>query len=84
MTISFVNPRFVGFDNFRVILNDPFFFKALFNSFVLSFSNIFVGLTLGMILAIFLSFKFKGRGVLNSMFFVPAMLPIAFIAVVFG
>ncbi len=84
VTISFRNPRFVGLNNFRIILHDPEFFLALLNSFILSFSNIFFGLSIGFVLAVFLSFALPARRFFNALFFVPSMLPIAFIAVVFG
>jgi raffinose/stachyose/melibiose transport system permease protein len=84
VTISFSNPRFVGFANYLTVLGDRMFFRSLLNTFLLSFAGITVGLTLGCVLAVFLSFHFRGRGFFNSLFFVPTMLPIAFVAAVFS
>jgi raffinose/stachyose/melibiose transport system permease protein len=84
MTISFSNPRPVGLSNYGIVFGDAQFYKAILNTFLLSASGIFVGLSLGFVLAVFLSFRFKGRGFFGTLFFVPTMLPIALVAAVFG
>jgi len=84
VTISFSNPRYVGFSNFQTVLGDPQFYRSLLNTFLLAFAGIVTGLTLGCVLAVFLSFHFRGRGFFSSLFFVPTMLPIAFVAAVFS
>lgn len=84
VTLSFLNPKFVGLDNYRIVLTDGKFYTALINSFLLSGADIFAGITFGFTLSIFLSFKFRGVKFFHTLFFVPAMLPIAFISAVFS
>lgn len=84
ITISFANPSFVGLENYKFTLTDPRFYKALLNTFLISGADIFMGLTFGFLVSVFLGFHFRGRKFLHSLFFIPAMLPIAFIAAVFS
>ena len=84
VTISFLNPKFVGFDNYKIVFADPQFYKALINTFLLSAASVFAGLTLGFIVSVFLGFSFRGKKFFQSIFFIPAMLPIIMVAAVFG
>ena len=84
VTISFLEPEFVGIKNYKAVLGDPQFFTALINTFLISVASIFAGLTFGFIISVFLGFKFKGKKFFQSIFFIPAMLPIAMVAAVFG
>ncbi len=84
VNITFLKPSFVGLANYAIALGDQKFFLALLNSFLLSAVSIFFGLTLGFLVAVLLRFKLRGRGIFHSLFFVPSMLPMAFIAVIFG
>ncbi|MCL2747604.1 MAG: sugar ABC transporter permease [Oscillospiraceae bacterium] len=73
-----------GFSNYALVLSDRKFWTALLNTFLVSGADIFVGLTLGFLVSVLLSFKFRGRKFFHSLFFIPSMLPIAFIAAVFS
>jgi len=84
VTISFKNPEFVGLQNYKIILKDLRFLKSLFNTLLLSGANIFIALTLGFLVSVFLGFRFRGVKFFNSLFFIPAMLPVSFIAAVFS
>jgi raffinose/stachyose/melibiose transport system permease protein len=84
VTISFQNPKFVGWNNYKTVLGDPIFYRAVFNTFLLSSASIFAGLTLGFLISVFLGFNFRGRKFFHALFFIPAMLPMAFVAVVFS
>jgi ABC-type sugar transport system permease subunit len=84
VTISFKNIEFTGITNYRIVMKDRTFWKALFNNFILSFANIFCALTLGFFISIVLNFKLKGKKFFHSLFFIPSMLPIALMAAVFS
>lgn len=84
VTISFANPKFVGLANYIAVFSDSQFITSLINTFLLSSANIFAGLTFGFLISIFLGFKFRGKKFFQSIFFVPAMLPVSLIASVFG
>ncbi len=84
VTISFKSPEFVGFKNYTNVLTDSLFYKSLFNTFLLSASNIFFGLTIGYLVAVFLKLKVIAKKFFHAIFFVPSMLPIAIMAAVFN
>jgi ABC-type sugar transport system permease subunit len=84
VTISFKNSEFVGFENYLIIIKDGTFWKSLLNTFILSASSVFCGLTLGFFIAIILNFKLRAKKFFHSLFFIPSMLPIALMAAVFG
>jgi raffinose/stachyose/melibiose transport system permease protein len=84
VTISFLNPKYVGLNNYKAVFGDPEFFTALINTFLIAVASIFAGLTFGFIISVFLGFAFKGKKFFQSIFFIPAMLPIAMVAAVFG
>ena len=82
--MSFVDTTWVGWRNYGILFEDQDFLRALLNNVVLSSFSIFCGLTLGFAVALFLSFVFRGRRALTVVFFVPTMLPMALMAVVFA
>jgi ABC-type sugar transport system permease subunit len=84
MTIASPDVSGAGFGNYALVLRDGKFWLALRNTFLVSGADIFAGMTAGFLLSIFLSFKFRGRKLFHTLFFIPAMLPIAFIAAVFS
>jgi ABC-type sugar transport system permease subunit len=84
VTITFRERVPVGLANYFTVIRDGTFWKALFNTFLLSASSIFFGLTIGFFIAIILNFKLKGKKFFHSMFFIPSMLPIALMAAVFS
>lgn len=84
MDLSFMNQEFLGLQNYRSLLVDGKFYRALLNTMLLACTNIFIGVTIGYLVAVFLGFKFKGNKFFHSLFFIPSMLPIAIIAAVFS
>jgi raffinose/stachyose/melibiose transport system permease protein len=84
VTISFDDAVFVGWRNYISILTDGQFWTSFGNTFLVSGADVLAGLTLGFLLAVFLSFKFVGKKFFNSLFFIPSMLPIAFTASCFS
>lgn len=84
VTISFHNPMFVGINNFKILLKDGAFWRAMKNTFLLAGANILLGLTFGFFIAIILNFKFHGKRFFHALFFVPSMLPLTLMAAVFS
>ena len=52
--ISFMNPEVFGVKNYKNVLHDKQFWRALLNTFLISSANIFFGLTVGYLIAVFL------------------------------
>lgn len=63
---------FIGLDNYqKLLMNDPIFWKALWNSVIWTCSNVFLQSALGLILALLLNREFKGRGIYRALAFSP-------------
>ena len=70
---------YVGIGNFRKLMNDPKFMDALSKGLLFVVVTCSVEITLGLLIALLLSRKFVGRGILRTLLTLPlAMAPIAF------
>jgi sorbitol/mannitol transport system permease protein len=68
-------PReFVGFDNYRDLLNDHFFGEAIWVSIQLAVFPVIAALVLGTALAVLLDRNFFGRGVVRTMLITPFLI----------
>jgi len=63
--------RYIGFENYIKILNDPAFHTALLNSLKWVFVTVPSQLIIGLILALLLNRNFKGRGLIRSICMIP-------------
>ena len=69
---------YVGIGNFRKLMNDPKFMDALSKGLLFVVVTCSVEITLGLLIALLLSRKFVGRGILRTILVLPlAMAPIA-------
>ena len=84
VNISMKNPVFTGLKNYSLLFTDPRFIRALINTVVFAVLSILAGITIGFILSILLSFSFRGKNFLHTLFFVPVLMPLALIAEVFA
>ena len=76
---------FVGFDNFRYLLHDPTFWKALGNTTIFAACSVLVQLPLSMGLALLLnSGKGWARGLLRLVLFSPNLVGQIFVGVLFS
>jgi len=68
--------RWVGFENYKKILfEDPYFWKVLYNSTIYTVSSVSGKLVIGMIMALALNRKFKGRNFIRGCLLFPWILP---------
>lgn len=84
--LTFIDAKYIGIKkNFQLILRDKKnFVKALINTFVFATARILIFTTIGYLLAVGLTFKFKGLKFVNAiLFFAPTLIPIALLALVF-
>ncbi|MBK7405144.1 MAG: sugar ABC transporter permease [Phycisphaerales bacterium] len=73
---------FVGLDNFRFLLHDPLFYKAVRNTLVFTAGSVFIQLPLALGLAMLLNRPgLRGRYVLRLVFFSPQLVGLVFLAV---
>lgn len=70
--------KFAWFENFHTIIADDAMRAALKNSFTLTFSVVFFSTALGLLLAILLDRKFRGRAIVRTLLITPFLItPVA-------
>lgn len=67
---SIIGAEFVGFDNFKTVLDDPLFWKSIGNTFILGIS-VFISLFFALIIAYLLSKPIAGKKVFRMIYFIP-------------
>ncbi len=76
---------FVGFENFRLLLDDPLFWLAARNTLVFTLGSVFIQLPLALLLAMALNRPdLKGRAIYRLVFFAPQLVGLAFTGVLAG
>lgn len=69
-----INGRFIGIDNFKAILTDPLFMSALKNTLIISVLSLVFQAPIAILFALLLNQKFKGRGLIRTLIFVPYVI----------
>lgn len=76
---------FVGLDNFvRVFERSPKFWLSVSNTFIFAVCKLLVEIPLALVLAFLLTRKIKGTTFFRSVFFMPSMVSVAIIGVIFS
>lgn len=77
--------RWVGVHNFRHLLSDPLFWRALANTARFTLGSLLVQLPIALGLALLLNRPgMRGRGFFRLVFFSPALVGLPFVAILFG
>jgi len=69
------NPRYIGLDNYRQILNSTVFREVLVNSFVWTISVVLLQFVFGLGTAMLLNQEFKARGLARALVVIPWVTP---------
>lgn len=81
---GFGTVRWVGLDNFvRVFMRSPKYWLSVKNTFVFAIGKLLVEIPLALVLAFILTRKLRGTTFFRSMYFMPSMVSVAVIGVVF-
>ncbi len=72
--------KFVGLENYRVLLDDDIFWQVLWNNFWYALYTIPISVGLALVMAIWVNGKLSGRGFLRMSYFMPTMLPLIAVA----
>ncbi|MFO3665232.1 carbohydrate ABC transporter permease [Anaerococcus sp. ENR0831] len=80
---SILNPTFIGFTNFPVVINDPQFKLAMTNTFIYAVTVVPLSLIISMIIALILHEKIKGSEFFETIFFIPYLTSVIAIGIVF-
>jgi sorbitol/mannitol transport system permease protein len=70
--------KFVGFDEYKLVFNDPTFRSAIVNTVVITASAVIISMILATALAILINRRFLGRGIVRTMLITPFLvMPVA-------
>lgn len=75
------DPVFVGTANYREMVQDDHFWKALANTLVFAAMAIPLGMAVSLALAVLLNFNLSGRGIFRTIYFLPSLLPLVCLGV---
>ncbi len=76
---------FIGFENFiRAFSRDPAFWRSLGNTMYIAVIKLLIEIPLAMILASFLNGKIRGRTVFRVSYFLPSVLSVAVVGLIFS
>jgi len=75
--------RFIGLENYRRLLTDPIWWKALGNTLIYVLAKLLIELSLALGAAVALNTKLKGRTLFRSILFLPVVTSTAVMGIVF-
>ena len=70
----------MGLDNYRVMVDDPVFWKALTNNLWFALATIPLSIGLALVMALWVNERMAGRGFLRMAYFTPTVLPMVAVA----
>ena len=76
--------KFVGADNYLNMAKDPVVIQAVINNIIWTVVTIVFPVTIGLILAVLLNGKVRGKPVIRLIFYTPAVLPLVAVASIWG
>ena len=76
--------NFVGVDNYASMPDDPVVIQAIINNIIWTVVTITFPVVIGLLLAIVLNGKVRGKPVLRLLFYMPAVLPLVAVASIWG
>jgi len=75
-------PVYIGNSNYTDLATDPLFWKALSNTMLFAFLAVPLNTVVACFLAILLNFNIRGKGVFRTIFFLPSLVPLVCLAIV--
>jgi len=72
--------RFAGLDNFREMVADEVFWRALWNNIAFAVGTIPLSIGLAIVMALWVNSRIQGRGFLRLAYFTPTVLPMIAVA----
>ena len=83
VSLSFRDAVYVGWENYRLLIEDPRFIDAVRNNLVFAVASIVAAMTVGFFIAVALWSGIRGRAMYYAVFLLPTLMPIALVASVF-
>ncbi len=75
--------HWVGWDNYRELLQDEYFHSAVKNTLIFVFGTVPITTVLALFLALLVNKQFKGRGLFRAGYFLPSITSMVVIALIF-
>jgi sn-glycerol 3-phosphate transport system permease protein len=72
--------RFVGLDNYRLMVDDPIFWKVLGNNLWYALGTIPTSIALAIVMALWVNRRLPGRALVRMAYFTPTVLPMIAVA----
>lgn len=79
-----VKQRFIGLENFIRVLTDPQWWRAVWNTFYMAFIKILIAMPLAFVIAVVLNDNFRGRDIYRIMNFIPFVLSMSVMSMIFN
>ena len=73
-------PAFIGFDNYRALVDDPIFWQAFVNNLWFALGTIPASMAIALLMAVWVNGHLAGRGFLRLAYFTPTVLPMIAVA----
>ncbi|WP_243342586.1 sugar ABC transporter permease [Anaerococcus sp. AGMB09787] len=78
-----LNPKFVGLENFPIVLKDPIFRRAMLNTLIYSVTVVPLSIIISMFIALVLNTNIIGNKFFETIFFIPYLTSVIAIGIVF-
>ena len=72
--------KFIGLDNYRALVDDPIFWRALSNNLWYALGTIPLSIAIALLMAVWVNGRLPGRGFLRLAYFTPTVLPMIAVA----
>lgn len=72
--------RFVGLDNYRMLIDDPIFRKVLVNNLWFALGTVPTSIALAIVMALLVNSRLPGRALVRMAYFTPTILPMIAVA----
>jgi raffinose/stachyose/melibiose transport system permease protein len=79
-----ISMDFIGLANFKELIRDYIFWKALYHNFVLVVLSLAIQIPIALVLAAILAGRVRGRSLWRTIYFAPMILPTAVIGIIWG
>ena len=75
-------PKFRGLNNYYKVLNDDLFIESLINTFYFTVMTAVPLVTIGLLLALFVNQKIKGRNIVRTLIFLPHVISVSAVGII--